>query len=178
MYSSDFAAPVARLALLVAATIVFASTSPASAQTLLNGGNPWHRIAVFDTDDDHAHHILEPSPFDTMSELQLAAVPKANRIHYNAPEKCVPGQLKAVLKRVASKYGPITVNSTFRSAKRNRKAGGKKRSWHLKCAAVDFRVHAGTKGLLTYLQEQKEVGGYKRYKSGFYHIDIGPRRTW
>lgn len=177
MSSSAFARRTGR-ALLAAALSVTAVELPASAQTLLASDNPWHRIAVFDTDDDHAHLLLEPSPFDTMSELQLAAVPKANRIHYNAPEKCVPGQLKTVLKRVAEKYGPITVNSTFRSQKSNRKVGGKKRSWHLKCAAVDFRVHASTKGLLSYLQKQKEVGGYKRYKSGFYHIDIGPRRTW
>jgi uncharacterized protein YcbK (DUF882 family) len=177
MHSSASARPFRR-ALLVALLSVVTLTLPASAQTLLNSGNPWHRIAIFDTDEDHAHHILEPSPFDAMSPLQLAAVPKANRIHYNAPEKCVPGQLKTVLKRVADKYGPITVNSTFRSPKHNRRIGGKKRSWHLKCAAVDFRVHAGTKGLLGFLQKQKGVGGYKRYKSGFYHIDIGPRRTW
>ena len=177
MLSSAFARPAWR-ALLLAALPAFVLALPASARTLLTSDNPWHRIAVFDSDEEHAHLLLEPSPFDTMSELQLAAVPKANRIHYNAPSKCVPERLKTVLKRVADKYGPITVNSTFRSPKHNRRVGGKKRSWHLKCAAVDFRVHAGTKGLLTFLQKQKEVGGYKRYKSGFYHIDIGPRRTW
>lgn len=177
MYSSAFAHHVGR-ALLVAAFSVFTISLPASAQTLLASDNPWHRIAVFDSDDDHAHLLLEPSPFDGMSDFQLAAVPKADRIHYNAPSKCVPQRLKTVLKRVADKYGPITVSSTFRSPKHNRRIGGKNRSWHLKCAAVDFRVHAGTKGLLAYMQKQREVGGYKRYKSGFYHIDIGPRRTW
>jgi len=177
MYSSLLARHGGRVLLAVAFSVLSVSL-PASAQSLLAGDNPWRRIAVFDTDEAHAHLLLEPSPFDGMSDLQLAAVPKANRIHYNAPEKCVPGRLKTVLKRVADKYGPITVNSTYRDPKRNRRAGGKKHSWHLKCAAVDFRVHAATKGLLTYLQQQKEVGGYKRYKSGFYHIDIGPRRTW
>ncbi|TCD13845.1 YcbK family protein [Oricola cellulosilytica] len=140
--------------------------------------NPWRSVAVFDTDEDHAHHILEPSPFDGMSELQLAAVPRGNRIHYNAPSKCVPSRLKGVLEAVANKFGPITVNSTYRSPKKNRRAGGKKRSYHLTCAAVDFRVHASTKGLTAFLRSQKAVGGYKRYKSGFYHIDTGPKRTW
>ncbi|GAB4350417.1 MAG: hypothetical protein Kow0026_06570 [Oricola sp.] len=177
MHSSVFARRAWR-ALPVAVLSVFVVSLPASAQSPAIGDNPWHRIAVFDSDDDHAHLLLDPSPFDSMSPLQLAAVPRANRIHYNAPEKCVPARLKTVLKRVADKYGPVTVNSTFRSPKHNRKVGGRKRSWHLKCAAVDFRVHAGTKGLLGFLKSQKEVGGYKRYKSGFYHIDIGPRRTW
>ncbi|QKV20090.1 YcbK family protein [Oricola thermophila] len=177
MYSSASRRPFRR-ALPVALLSVVAMAQPAFPQTLLNGGNPWHRIAVFDTDEDHAHLVIEPSPFDSMNELQLAALPKANRIHYNAPSKCVPERLKVVLKRVAEKYGPVTVNSTYRSPKHNRRVGGRKRSWHLKCAAVDFRVHAGTKGLLSFLRKQKEVGGYKRYKSGFYHIDIGPRRTW
>jgi uncharacterized protein YcbK (DUF882 family) len=162
-----------------ATLIVFSTALPgAQAQGALKGDDPWHRAAVHYTDDEHAHQIMEPSPFDGMSELQLAAVPKGNRIHYRAPSKCVPSRLKSVLQRVAAKYGPITVNSTYRSSGKNRKVGGKKRSYHLKCAAIDFRVHGRTKGLLSYLSKQGEVGGYKRYKSGFYHIDAGPRRTW
>jgi uncharacterized protein YcbK (DUF882 family) len=179
MHSFTFAARRARLPLVVAALSAACLSTPAArAQGPLKSDNPWYSVAVSDTDEEHAHHILKPSPFDSMTGLQLAAVPKANRIHYNAPSKCVPKRLKSVLERVASKYGPITVNSTLRSPSRNRRAGGKKRSWHLKCAAVDFRVHGGTKGLLAYLQKQQEVGGFKRYKSGFYHIDTGPRRTW
>ena len=162
--------------MFVAALLLPASL--ASAQGLSSAGNPWHRVAVFDTDEHHAHLLTEPSPFDAMSDLQLAAVPRGNRIHYNAPSKCVPASLRTVLERVAAKFGPITVSSTYRDPSRNRRAGGKKRSWHLKCAAIDFRVHAGTKGLLAFLKGQKEVGGYKRYRSGFYHIDAGPRRTW
>jgi uncharacterized protein YcbK (DUF882 family) len=119
MHSSASARPFRR-ALLVALLSVVTLTLPASAQTLLNSGNPWHRIASFDTDEDHAHHILEPSPFDAMSPLQLAAVPKANRIHYNAPEKCVPAAEDRA-ETGCDKYGPITVNSTFRSPKRNRR---------------------------------------------------------
>lgn len=138
--------------------------------------NPWHRITNFELDEDHGY--MARSPFDDLNALQLAAVPKGKRIHYNAPSKCVPGKLKSALKSVATKYGPITVSSTYRSPAKNRKIGGKSKSWHLKCGAVDFRVHAKTGGLLKYLRANKNVGGYKRYKSGFYHIDAGPKRTW
>lgn len=138
--------------------------------------NPWHEITNFELDEDHGY--LVRSPFDDLNAPQLAAIPKGRRIHYNAPSKCVPGRLKSALKSVAAKYGPITVSSTFRSPAKNRKIGGKSKSWHLKCGAVDFRVHAKTGGLLKYLRANKNVGGYKRYKSGFYHIDAGPKRTW
>jgi uncharacterized protein YcbK (DUF882 family) len=180
MISSRHAAHGARQFVALAAVIATLSATPPYAEAGNNARphNPWHRVASFDSDSEHAHLLLETSPFDAMSPLQLAAVPRGKRIYYNAPSKCVPSRLISVLERVAKKYGPITVNSTYRSQSRNRRAGGKKRSYHLKCAAIDFRVHASTKGLLRYLKGQKEVGGYKRYKSGFYHIDIGPRRTW
>ncbi|WP_054000473.1 YcbK family protein [Ahrensia marina] len=158
--------------------IAVATATNAQSGALKSNGNPWHALTDGLMDHDHGHLLREPSPFDDMSAVQLAALPKGRRIHFNAPSKCVPARLKKVLNSVAAKYGPITVNSTFRSSKRNRKIGGKKRSWHLKCGAVDFRVHAGTKGLLSYLRKNKNVGGYKRYRSGFYHIDVGPKRTW
>lgn len=167
-----------KLAVLFLTFIAVTTATSAQSGALNTNGNPWHALTNGLMDHDHGHLLREPSPFDDMSAVQLAALPKGRRIHFNAPSKCVPSRLKSVLQKVAAKYGPITVNSTVRSNKRNRKAGGKKRSWHLKCAAVDFRVHAGTKGLLSYLRKNKNVGGYKRYKSGFYHIDIGPKRTW
>ena len=99
-------------------------------------------------------------------------------INFRAPTKCVPSSLIKVLKRVSARYGPITVNSTWRGRSKNRKVGGRGHSMHLACRAVDFRVHGSTRGLLKFLMAQKEVGGFNRYPSGFYHIDNGPRRTW
>lgn len=170
----------ARPSRLVLASLALVTAMPAFpvAGSLVRPDDPRHAVAVADTDHDHAHFATGFSPFDAMSGLQLASVPKGKRIHFNAPSKCVPGKLRSVLKQVAAKYGPITVNSTYRSKKRNRRIGGSKNSYHLKCAAVDFRVHASTRGLVTYLRGQNAVGGYKRYRTGFFHIDTGPRRTW
>lgn len=165
--------------IIVMSAILISTLSPISASVAGSNTipeNPWHRITNFELDEDHGY--LARSPFDDLTAFQLAAIPKGQRIHYNAPSKCVPGRLKSALKSVAAKYGPITVSSTYRSPAKNRKIGGKSKSWHLKCGAVDFRVHAKTSGLLKYLRANKNVGGYKRYKSGFYHIDAGPKRTW
>ena len=101
------------------------------------------------------------------------------RVATNAkPWDCVPGQLKTVLGEVSRKFGPVEVNSTHRSSGNNRRVGGRKGSYHLRCAAVDFRVRGSSKGLTRFLANHKLVGGYKRYSSGFYHIDTGPKRTW
>lgn len=160
-----------------AAFAAFLVLSPAVAGP---GGmaDPLDAVAVHDFDEEHAHLYVE-SRFDRMSPVELAALEKGKaHIAWNAPSGCVPGRLKAVLDRAARRYGPITVNSSVRSTAKNRKVGGRKRSYHLSCQAVDFRIHGAARGVMGWLAAQKEVGGLKRYASGFYHIDTGPRRSW
>lgn len=91
---------------------------------------------------------------------------------------CLPGDLKTVLQRVTERYGKITVSSTHRSRRHNRRVGGARKSMHLQCRAIDFRVHGPHRGLLSFLRTQPGVGGTKRYRSGYYHIDNGDRRSW
>jgi uncharacterized protein YcbK (DUF882 family) len=161
---------------LLAFAVLFsigASVTPAHADGLRN---PWSAVAPSLMNDEE--RFLERNEFDAMGALQLAAVPTGKRIKWAAPANCVPASLKAVLNAVAAKYGPITVNSTARSKARNRAVGGRGRSLHLGCRAVDFRVHGKSAGLMAFLAANKNVGGLKRYASGFYHIDNGPRRTW
>lgn len=99
-------------------------------------------------------------------------------VNYQDTKWCVPRKLKRVLKRVARRYGPVTVHSTKRSWFENRRKGGARNSLHLKCQAVDFWVRGDPASVVAYLKSQPAVGGYKYYSSGHYHIDTGPRRTW
>lgn len=138
--------------------------------------NPWEALAAALFNDEET--FLEPNEFDAMSAFELAAVPSGQRIKWSAPSHCVPASLKGVIQKVAARFGPITVNSTARSRAKNASVGGRSKSYHLGCRAVDFRVHGSTKGLAAFLSSQKNVGGIKRYSSGFYHIDNGPRRSW
>lgn len=138
--------------------------------------NPWQSVAPALFNDEEI--FLAPNEFDAMDAFQLAAVPTGQRIKWSAPSYCVPASLRGVIQKVAAKFGPITVNSTARSRTKNAKVGGRSKSYHLGCRAVDFRVHGSTKGLMAFLATQKNVGGIKRYSSGFYHIDNGPRRSW
>jgi uncharacterized protein YcbK (DUF882 family) len=163
----------------VASAIAVSAPLPqaANANSYTITQNPWRMVAVHDFGEEHAD--LAGGVFDQINPLILAALPRGKAyVEYRAPAKCVPGSLKAVLSKVSAKYGPITVSSTYRSPGKNRKAGGKRKSMHLSCRAVDFRVHANSRGLMKFLAAQKGVGGLNRYPSGFYHIDNGPRRTW
>lgn len=100
------------------------------------------------------------------------------KIDWNDTKWCVPPKLKIVLRQVARKFGPVSVHSTHRWPLENRRKGGKPRSYHLSCRAVDFSVEGDPSGVLPYLARHRYVGGYARYSQGFYHIDRGPKRTW
>ena len=99
-------------------------------------------------------------------------------ITWNDSSWCVPWGLKIVLRKVSQRFGPVRVHSTHRWLIENWRKGGKPRSYHLLCRAVDFSVRGDPPGVLDYIRAQKAVGGYSRYPQGFYHIDNGPRRTW
>lgn len=110
--------------------------------------------------------------------LNSCALFRPPQIEWNDTKWCVPLELKAVLRRVARKFGPIRIHSTHRWPAENKRKGGKPKSFHLKCRAVDFSVIGGATGVTEYLKSQSAVGGYSYYPQGFYHIDNGPRRTW
>lgn len=87
---------------------------------------------------------------------------------------CLPKPLKAVLDRVAEKYGALKVTSTWRPAWRARR-----NSYHRRCEAVDFRV-PGVKPriVLEWVRAMQDVGGHHVYWNGLIHVDTGPRRPW
>ena len=169
------AAAVAGAAFLAASAVD--TGQMASAGTLPNLPSPREEIAEHDFGEEHA--FLADSVYSRMNPLILAALPRGKpAIVFRAPTRCLPGSLIRVLKRVSARFGPITVNSTFRARSKNRQVGGRSKSLHLSCRAADFRVHGSSRGLARFLLAQRDVGGFNRYPSGFYHIDNGPRRTW
>ncbi|MCU0790755.1 MAG: D-Ala-D-Ala carboxypeptidase family metallohydrolase, partial [Nitratireductor sp.] len=79
-------------------------------------------------------------------------------VDWNDTSWCVPWSLKRVIKRVSREYGPVTVHSTHRWPMENKRKGGKPKSFHLKCRAVDFSVSTYNGDLTNYLKAQPEVG--------------------
>lgn len=96
---------------------------------------------------------------------------------WHASRGCLNPTLRRIVGQVAKRFGPVTVNSTCRSARRNAAVGGARHSHHLRGNAVDFSVKGNARAVQAYLRNQKSVGGLKFYGSHF-HIDGGPRRTW
>ncbi len=99
-------------------------------------------------------------------------------VTYQATSWCVPFRLKRVLRKVARKYGNVSVHSSYRTWWHNRKVGGAKRSMHRRCKAVDFSVDGNMQAAYRYVKNHPSVGGSKLYRSGHIHIDTGTRRTW
>jgi len=101
--------------------------------------------------------------------------------HAKVQVSCLkPGVLR-ILKTVERRFGskPI-ITSGYRSAKRNRRAGGARNSLHIYCKAVDIQVEGVSKWQLAkYLRTipgRGGVGTYCRTKS--VHLDIGSKRDW
>jgi hypothetical protein len=119
---------------------------------------------------------LGPAPAapPVAAEPKLASAP----INWVASPNCLASPLKSVLAEVAALFGAVRVNSTCRSKAHNARVGGASRSFHLTGNAVDFRVAANTAAVSRFLLGKKNVGGFKHYGFGLFHIDTGPRRTW
>lgn len=88
---------------------------------------------------------------------------------------CLPGAIKAKLNEIRSKFGPVTIVSTFRRGARI--AGTGHMSYHASCRAVDFHPPKGKySAVLAYLQKTHS-GGLGTYSCGMHHLhlDNGPR---
>ena len=98
-------------------------------------------------------------------------------VRYLDTKSCVPLRLRRVLNHTSRKFGRVTVTSTKREKSENRRKGGAKKSYHLRCQATDFTVAGDRRKVMKFLKNHDSVGGYSSYVR-HYHIDTGPRRTW
>ena len=90
--------------------------------------------------------------------------------------------LKQRLEKIASEYGKtITITSSQRDPKQNKKVGGAKNSAHLRANAVDIVLPIKTKDdTVNFIQiaSKNGIGGIGVYKPGVIHLDIENRRAW
>lgn len=96
--------------------------------------------------------------------------------------KCFPNELKHALGKIQKHFGSheIQVSSGFRSKRDNRRRGGAKRSYHVRCMAADIRIKGiGKYKLAKFARSIKGVGGVGTYTcNGIVHVDVGPKRSW
>jgi uncharacterized protein YcbK (DUF882 family) len=90
-------------------------------------------------------------------------------------------RLVSVLYQVERNFGRrAIVVSGCRSKTHNRRIGGARESYHLRCMAADIIVPGVAKHRLwRYLLRHSGRGGLGTYcRSAFVHVDVGPRREW
>lgn len=87
---------------------------------------------------------------------------------------CLPDRLKATLRSIEQKWGPVRIISTHRPGARVRKTG--RPSLHASCRAVDFRPPKGTYRAVAAWLKKSHAGGVGTYsgKHNHIHIDVRP----
>jgi len=74
---------------------------------------------------------------------------------------------------------PIYVLSGYRCPVYNARIGGAPRSYHMCGMAADIRSPGRSVQYMANAARLTGFGGVgKYYRSGFVHVDVGPRRTW
>jgi Peptidase M15 len=90
-------------------------------------------------------------------------------------------KLNGLLYQISRHFNaPVTVVSGCRSYAHNRRIGGARESWHLRCMAADIRVQGvGPATVFRYAGSLPGRGGVGSYcRDSFIHIDVGDRREW
>ena len=90
-------------------------------------------------------------------------------------------RLNGMLYTISNHFGAaVTVVSGCRSLAHNRRIGGARESWHLRCMAADFRVKGvSTSAVYRYASGLPGRGGVGSYcHDSFIHLDVGDRREW
>jgi hypothetical protein len=90
-------------------------------------------------------------------------------------------RLTGILHRVEGHFRrPLTVTSGCRSYAHNRRIGGARESFHLRCMAADIKINGISKAQIArYVSGLSARGGIGTYcHDSSIHVDLGPRREW
>lgn len=113
----------------------------------------------------------------------MVVMPPANAVvpYRDRGKAGLNSRLVSILYQVEKRFGrKVIVVSGCRSKSHNRRIGGARESYHLRCMAADIIVPGVRKSTLyRYLDRHPARGGLGTYcRSAFVHVDIGPRREW
>jgi hypothetical protein len=90
-------------------------------------------------------------------------------------------RLVRLLAQIEGHFGrPVIISSGCRSHKYNRRIGGARHSFHLRCMAADIKVSGVSESrLLRFVARMPGRGGVGTYcRNSIVHVDVGPRRNW
>lgn len=93
---------------------------------------------------------------------------------------CAPDKLVGFIDELRTRFGNVEITSGLRSTKHNRQVGGARRSQHLSCNALDFKVPDVPRSEVKQFLAAKFMGraGIGFYCNNEFHLDIGKPREW
>ncbi len=120
---------------------------------------------------------VQQRPLLTLARIVEGDIPPAMR----GSKKGLNPKLVNLLFEVERHFRkPVTIISGCRSYKHNRRVGGARKSYHLRCMAADIEVAGVSKSkVLRYVSKLSGRGGVGTYcRNSMVHVDVGPRRNW
>ena len=112
-------------------------------------------------------------------DFVASVVPAGTYVKMKCPDgKPLPVPLRRLLENAGIVFGrPVTVTSAYRSPAHNRRVGGARRSQHMACRAVDYKV-AGVapQRLFDWTKRQPGIRGVGIYRMASIHADTRPGR--
>ena len=121
-------------------------------------------------------HVQE-RPLLTLARIVEGDIPPPMR----GSKKGLSPQLVNLLFEVERHFRkPVTIISGCRSYQYNRRVGGARKSYHLRCMAADIEVAGVSESqVLRYVSKMPGRGGVGTYcRNSMVHVDVGPRREW
>lgn len=138
--------------------------------TVTKIGQDYAEFTANDYDAWHASGLSKRWEFFGFDELKCKGT-HTLRVDYHTMD---------CLMALRYRYGPIAINSYYRSPEHNREVGGAEASYHLLGKAVDTPTLNGSlegRMKLCHLATLSGFKGFGLYGS-FTHIDTGPMRFW
>jgi Peptidase M15 len=85
-----------------------------------------------------------------LGQERLGRSLSGGQVRWSASAGCLNASLRSVIAAVSANFGPVIVNSTCRSRRRNAGVGGARRSRHLTGDAADFKVGSNARAVLAF----------------------------
>ncbi len=102
------------------------------------------------------------------------------QVNTSGATNCFPPQLIGFIDELRTRFGNVSINSAYRSASRNRRVGGARRSQHINCNAIDFAVPGVSRDEVKEFLTANFRGraGVGFYCNNRFHLDVGNPRQW
>jgi uncharacterized protein YcbK (DUF882 family) len=116
---------------------------------------------------------------ETMGDIKLSRSFRLSEFQCKdgTPLILVHPALIVALQIIRDRFGPITINSAYRTEVHNKAIGGAVKSLHMSGLAADIVAQGIRPSEVAKFAVELGMGGVHAYQS-FTHVDVGARREW